>query len=124
MSGGATPSQTQQTQAQTQTQQSNSSTAPPSYIQPDLQQGIQALVGNFDANPTAPGYYPGATVAPQSQATQSAIQSLFNRGANGSPVDSAANSAVVAAIAPICVDQFQRSADAAGSLNALKKIST
>jgi hypothetical protein len=27
--------------------------------------------------------------------------------------DSAASSAVVAAIAPICVDQFQRSADAA-----------
>ena len=38
--------------------------------------------------------------------------------------DSAANSAVVAAIAPICVDQFQRSADAAGSLAALKKIGT
>src|SRR5271170_3311863 len=36
--------------------------------------------------------------------------------------DSAANSAVVAAIAPICVDQFQRSADAANNLTALKKI--
>ena len=35
--------------------------------------------------------------------------------------DSAASSAVVAAIAPICVDQFQRSADAAGNLTALKK---
>ena len=55
MSGGSTPSQTQQTQAQTQTQQTNSSTAPPSYIQPYLQQGIQALVGDFNANPTAPG---------------------------------------------------------------------
>ena len=30
--------------------------------------------------------------------------------------DSTANSAVVAAIAPICVDQFQRSADAADNL--------
>jgi hypothetical protein len=32
--------------------------------------------------------------------------------------------AVVAAIAPICVDQFQRSADASGNLTALKKAST
>ena len=35
--------------------------------------------------------------------------------------DSAASSAVVAAIAPICVDQFQRSADATDNLTALKK---
>ena len=35
--------------------------------------------------------------------------------------DSTASSAVVAAIAPICVDQFQRSADAAANLTALKK---
>jgi hypothetical protein len=37
--------------------------------------------------------------------------------------DTAANSAVIAAIAPICVDQFQRSADASGNLTALKKVS-
>jgi hypothetical protein len=36
--------------------------------------------------------------------------------------DNTASSAVVAAIAPICVDQFQRSADAANNLTALKKI--
>jgi hypothetical protein len=36
--------------------------------------------------------------------------------------DSAANSAVIAAIVPICVYQFQRSADAANNLTALKKI--
>ena len=35
--------------------------------------------------------------------------------------DSTANSAVVAAVAPICVDQFQRSADAAANMTALKK---
>jgi hypothetical protein len=35
--------------------------------------------------------------------------------------DSTANSAVVATIAPIWVDQFQRSADAADNLTALKK---
>ena len=38
--------------------------------------------------------------------------------------DTAADSAVVAAIAPICVDQFQRSADASNNLTALKKTST
>ena len=38
--------------------------------------------------------------------------------------DSAASSAVVAAIAPICVDQFQRSADAANNLTALQKTSS
>jgi hypothetical protein len=35
--------------------------------------------------------------------------------------DSAASSAVVAAIAPICVDQFQRSAAAVDNLTALRK---
>ena len=35
--------------------------------------------------------------------------------------DSRASRAVVAAIAPICVDQFQRSADAAVNLTVLKK---
>jgi hypothetical protein len=38
--------------------------------------------------------------------------------------DQSANSAVVAAIAPICVDQFQRSADASTKLAELKKAST
>src|SRR5258708_33795854 len=98
MSGGSTPSQTQQTQAQTQTQQTNSSTAPPSFTQPYLQQGIQALAGDFNANPTAPGYYPGATVAPQSQATQSAIQTLFQRGASGSPAGQAADNSVMSTL--------------------------
>ena len=38
--------------------------------------------------------------------------------------DSTANSAVVAAIAPICVEQFQRSADYASNLTALQKTSS
>ena len=38
--------------------------------------------------------------------------------------DSTANSAVVAAITPICVDQFQRSADATNNLTALQKTSS
>jgi predicted dinucleotide-binding enzyme len=38
--------------------------------------------------------------------------------------DSTANSAVVAAIAAICADQFQRSADSANNLTTLKKTSS
>ena len=38
--------------------------------------------------------------------------------------ESTANSAVVAAIAPICVDQFKRSADAGNNLTALQKTSS
>jgi hypothetical protein len=38
--------------------------------------------------------------------------------------DNAATSAVVAAIAPICADQFQHSVDAAANLTALRKVST
>ena len=38
--------------------------------------------------------------------------------------DSTANSAVVAAIAPICVDRFQHSADAVTNLAELKKTSS
>ena len=37
--------------------------------------------------------------------------------------DSTADSAVVAAMAPICVDQFQHSADAANNLTALQETS-
>jgi hypothetical protein len=38
--------------------------------------------------------------------------------------ENTANSAVVAAVAPICVDQFQRSTDVAKNLTALKKTDT
>ena len=38
--------------------------------------------------------------------------------------ETTANNAVVAAIAPICVDQFQRSSDASNNLAALKKVNT
>jgi hypothetical protein len=77
MGGGSTPS--------TQVQQTTQSNGPPSYIQPYLQGGIQDLTNLYKANPKAPAYYPGQTVASPSAATQSAIQTLFQRGANGSP---------------------------------------
>ena len=58
--GGQTPSTTVQ-----QTRQSNE---PPSYIQPYLQKGIQDLTALYDKG-SAPGYYPGATVATPSANT-------------------------------------------------------
>lgn len=39
----------------------------------------------------APGYYPNQTVAPMSGYTEGSIDSLFNRGLNGSPTVAAAN---------------------------------
>ncbi len=50
----------------------------------------------------------------------STAKTLANSTANSAVV----NSAVVGAIAPICVDQFQRSADAANNLTALQKTSS
>ena len=74
--GGQTPSTTVQ-----QTKQSNE---PPSYIQPYLHKGIQGLTGLYDQG-TAPGYYPGTTVAAPSANTQAALSALYERGATGSP---------------------------------------
>lgn len=74
--GGTTPSTTVQ-----QTRQSNE---PPSYIQPYLQKGIQDLTALYDKG-SAPGYYPGATVAAPSANTQAALGALYERGVRGSP---------------------------------------
>jgi hypothetical protein len=74
--GGQTPSTTVQ-----QTKQSNE---PPAYIQPYLQKGIQDLTALYDKG-TAPGYYPGATVAAPSANTQAALSALYERGVRGSP---------------------------------------
>jgi hypothetical protein len=77
------------------------------------------------------GWYPGASLKLLLQgAALGAFATLgigfswggFMLGSTAKTLaDSTANSAVVAAIAPICVDQFQRSADAADNLTALKK---
>jgi hypothetical protein len=78
--GNPTPQQQSSTSNSTQT--TNSSTAPPSYIQPYLGQGIQSLVSQYDNNP-APSYYPGQTVAPQSQNTVAGLNELYQYGASG-----------------------------------------
>lgn len=86
MSGGGGEQKSQQ--------QTQSSSGPPAYIQPYLQAGIQDLQSLYNANPTAPGYFPGSTVAPQSGYTTQAIDSLAARGAGGSPVTAGAQGAI------------------------------
>lgn len=82
--GGGSPGQTQSTQ------QSKSSNEPPEFIQPYLKSAIGDLSNLYTGNPTAPDYYPGSTVAPQSGETQQAIDMMAARGAGGSPVTAAA----------------------------------
>lgn len=79
---------------QTSMQQSKSSNEPPEYIQPYLKQGIGDLSNLYNANPNAPAYFPGSTVAPQSGYTTQALTALANRGANGSPVTAGAQNAI------------------------------
>jgi hypothetical protein len=94
--GGANPQTSQQTQNTTQnsTQNSTSTSGPNPFVQPFLQQGVTDLSNYYNANPTAPGYYPGSTIAPASAATQAATGALFNRGAQGSVFMPAANNLV------------------------------
>jgi hypothetical protein len=98
MSGSATPAQ--QTQSTSSNSNSSSTTGP----NPQIAGTLGGIAGDLSAylqnNPLAPGYYPGSTVAPQSPATISALQSLFQRGANGSPVVNSADAAVTAAMDP------------------------
>lgn len=74
----------------TQTTQQQSSSGPPQFILGGLQKGVGDLSRLYDANPTAPAYYPGSTVAPFSSTTQSALDALIARGTNGSPVNTSA----------------------------------
>jgi hypothetical protein len=86
MSGGGGKQESQQ-----QTQSSN---GPPAFIAPYLQGGIKDLTALYEANKTAPGYYPGSTVGPQSPQTQQAIDALAARGAGGSAVTRGAQGAI------------------------------
>lgn len=70
--------------------QQKSSSGPPEFLEPYLKEGVGALSNLYHANPNAPAYYPGQTVAPFSTQTQSAIDALGARGANGSPVTASA----------------------------------
>jgi hypothetical protein len=90
MSGGQTPQS--QTSTTNQSQNTNSTTGANPYILPQLQQGVGDLTNYYNANPTAPGYYPNSTIAPASQATQNATGALYARGVSGSPLQATGNS--------------------------------
>lgn len=62
---------------------SSSTTGPHPFIQPTLESIGNRFSSLFSQNMDAPAYYPGSTVAPQSERTQSALTALWQRGANG-----------------------------------------
>lgn len=91
MPGGSTPqSQTQQSNT-SQNQNTTSTSSPNPFIQPFLQNGVNDLAGYYANNPTAPGYYPGSTVAAPSQQTQIAGGNLMARGQTGSALQQTGN---------------------------------
>lgn len=75
---------------QTSTSTQKAQTGPPEFIEGHLQTGIRNLVDLYNANPSAPAYYPNSTVAPFSSTTEQALKALEARGASGSPLTGAA----------------------------------
>ena len=82
MSGGNGGQQPGQTNS-TQTQQTTSTTEPSPTIQPILKQLVGSLGGFTAGGIKAPDLFPGSMVATPSQATQSAWQTMVQRGAAG-----------------------------------------
>lgn len=68
-----------------------SSSGPPAFLQPYLQGGIKDLNAYYGANPTAPQYYSGETVAPLSTQSQGAVTGAANLAGND-PMLTSANS--------------------------------
>lgn len=89
MGGGGSSGGSGQTTYQT----SQSSNAPPAYLQPFLQGGIQDLSNYYNAHTTAPSYYSGETVAPLSAQSQGAVSNATSL-ANNNPTLSSANTAL------------------------------
>ncbi|MFZ5784725.1 MAG: hypothetical protein ACOY4R_31400 [Pseudomonadota bacterium] len=61
----------------------SSTSGPHPFIQPTLKSIGSRFSDLFSQNMEAPAYYPGSTVAPQSERTQSALTALWQRGASG-----------------------------------------
>ena len=74
-----------------QTQTSTNESGPPQAIEGSLKTASQDLWNYYLQHPNAPAYYPGSTVAQFSPQSQQAINALYARGQNGSPLESAAN---------------------------------
>jgi hypothetical protein len=71
------------------TQVTTQSTEPPKYIQPYLNQGLEASQNLYEAGPAK--YYPGQTVVGFSPETEDALGMVSDRARAGSPVLSNAN---------------------------------
>lgn len=78
----------------TNTSSQQSSSGPPAFLQPYLQQGIGQLAGYYANNPTAPSYYSGETVAPLSPQSQGAVSGATSL-AGSDPIVSGANSSLL-----------------------------
>jgi hypothetical protein len=68
---------------QVQNTSSQSKSEPHPYIQGDLLKQIEQLRAWQEKNPTAPGYFPGGTVAPMDPRTASVNTAAWQRGAGG-----------------------------------------
>jgi hypothetical protein len=79
MGGGNTPGRS----SSYQTQQTTSTSEPTPTVQPILRQLLGYTQNFLNANPTAPPFYAGATVATPSEATQAAQQTYAAIGSNG-----------------------------------------
>ena len=83
MSGGLGFNSGNSSAQSSQTSNSTNTSTPPPAIEGILKTLSQNLTNDYLQNPNAPAYYPGSTVAAQSPMTQSALQTLFQAGANG-----------------------------------------
>jgi len=83
MSGGS--NQGTQVQNTSGTTSSNNITGPSPVLAPKLESVTNDLWKYYAGNANAPAYYPGSTVAPLGDRTQSALTALWQRGATGSP---------------------------------------
>lgn len=72
-----------------QTTTSTTSSGPPAYLQPYLQYGANQAQQIYKSS--QPSYFPGATVASQSPATQAALSGTMARAINGSPLNKASS---------------------------------
>lgn len=69
-------------------QQTQTTSEPPAYIRPFLQEGVQDLSRLYKAG-SAPDFYPKSTVAPYSPETEAALNWQTNRAMSGSPLTQA-----------------------------------
>lgn len=76
----------------TKNQRTTSTNEPPAYLLPYLQNAAQGSTALFGSG--GPQYFPGATLAPQSQASQDALSGIIKRAQAGSPLVSTAQNYV------------------------------